>query len=419
MKPFSFVHAADLHLDSPFTGITAQSDEIGKVLYTATFKAFENLLDLCIEKRVDFLLLSGDVYDSADRSLRAQLCFRDGLARLSASGIQSFIVHGNHDPLDGWSSSIDWPDGVHIFSGDEVESIFFTKAGEQTAVINGISYAHQDEQRNLARHFQRSNNRLFHIGLLHCNAEHNKEHAQYAPCDLDDLKDTGMDYWALGHVHKRDILSESPLIVYSGNTQGRNIRETGERGCYLVNVDSMGHPHLEFHPIDAARWHLRNISIDALSTINELDDTLSELCCSMRDESNGLPVFARIILSGRGKLYDELRIAEAIHELAERAREQGLSESPIVWVEKIESACRPDIDIEERKKIPDLLGDVLRISEELRAAPYLSEILADTLKNLYKHTKAKKFLEPFDDETLRDLLDDAERFCVDRLGESE
>lgn len=419
MKPFSFVHAADLHLDSPFTGITAQSDQVGNILFTATFKAFENLLDLCIEKQVDFLLVSGDVYDSVDRSLRAQLRFRDGLARLTAAGIQAFVVHGNHDPLDGWSASIDWPHGVHIFAGTEVEPIVVSKDGKRIVTIHGISYMHQDEKRNLAKHFKKNDNRLFHIGLLHCNAGNNKEHVLYAPCDLQDLMDAGMDYWALGHVHKKCILSENPCIVYSGNTQGRSIRETGERGCYLVTVDSNGQPHPEFHPIDAARWYVRRIAIDGLSTINELDTALSDACHSMREDSNGLPVFARIILSGRGRLYDVLRVPGAIHELTERLREQELSESPIVWIEKIKNTCRPDIDIEERKKIPDLLGDVLRISAEIRNTPGLSETLADPLKALYTHSKGRKFLVPPDEETLRHLLDDAERFCVDRLGESE
>lgn len=419
MKPFSFVHAADLHLDSPFRGITAQSDQIGNVLYTATFNAFENILDLCIDKRVDFLLVAGDVYDGADRSLRAQLAFRDGLARLAAAGIQSFIVHGNHDPLDGWSSSIDWPDGVHIFSGSDVESIVITKDGEQIAVINGISYLHQEEQRNLVRSFKRIDNALFHIGLLHCNAGNNKEHALYAPCDIQDLKDARMDYWALGHVHKSSVLSETPMIVYPGNTQGRNIRETGERGCYLVTVDSTGYPRLEFHPVDVARWHVRTIAIDEFSAINELDAAFSEACCLMREEANGLPIFSRIILSGRGKLYDELHVTGAIDELTQRLRDQELSETPFVWVEKIENRCRPHIDIEKRKKIPDLLGDVLRISSEIRDTPPLTEGLEDTLKDLYLHSKGKKFLETFDQESLRHLLDDAERFCIDRLGESE
>jgi DNA repair exonuclease SbcCD nuclease subunit len=338
---------------------------------------------------------------------------------LTATGIQAFVVHGNHDPLDGWSASIDWPDGIHVFSGTEVESIVVTKDGERIAIIHGISYVHQDEQRNLTQHFKKNDNRLFHIGLLHCNAGNNKEHAPYAPCTLQDLMNAGMDYWALGHVHKKCILSETPFIVYSGNTQGRSIRETGERGCYLVTVDSNGQPHPKFHPIDAARWYVRRMAIDGLATINELDTALSDACHSMREDSNGLPVFARIILSGRGRLYDALRDPGAIHELTERLREQELSESPIVWIEKIKNTCRPDIDIEARKKIPDLLGDVLRISAEIRNTPDLSETLADSLKALYTHPKGRKFLVPPDEETLRLLLDDAERFCVDRLGESE
>src|SRR3989304_885803 len=109
MRPFSFVHAADLHLDSPFKGMTADNPAIAHSVSSATFDTFDSLIDLCIQKQVEFLLIAGDVYDGADRSLRAQLRFRDGLARLAKNEIDSFVVHGNNDPFDSRSSAIEWP----------------------------------------------------------------------------------------------------------------------------------------------------------------------------------------------------------------------------------------------------------------------------------------------------------------------
>ena len=117
MRAFSFIHAADLHLDSPFKEISEVDKEISLELAESTFKAFGKIIDICIEKQVDFLLIAGDIYDGSDRSLRAQLRFRDELKRLSESGINAYIVHGNHDPLDGWSANLEWPENVHILKG--------------------------------------------------------------------------------------------------------------------------------------------------------------------------------------------------------------------------------------------------------------------------------------------------------------
>ena len=123
MPAFTFVHTADLHLDSPFVGLEQIDPEVASVLKDATFRAFDNIIDLCIESDARFLLVAGDVFDSGDRSLIAQLRFRDGLQRLDDAGINSFVVHGNHDPLDGWTASLDWPERTHIFQGDEVEAV--------------------------------------------------------------------------------------------------------------------------------------------------------------------------------------------------------------------------------------------------------------------------------------------------------
>jgi DNA repair exonuclease SbcCD nuclease subunit len=139
MTRFSFVHASDLHLDSPFAGVTATAPEVAERLRTATFDAFDNIVRLCIERRVDFLLVAGDVYDGADRSLRAQLRFRDGLLRLAEQGIRAFVAHGNHDALEGWSSAIEWPEGVRVF-GEELASVPVERDGAPIALVSGISY---------------------------------------------------------------------------------------------------------------------------------------------------------------------------------------------------------------------------------------------------------------------------------------
>ena len=188
MKALSFVHTADLHLDSPFKGISEINSEISLQLTEATFVAFNKIIDLCIEKQVDFLLIIGDVYDGADRSLRAQLRFRDGLNKLSEAGIKAYVVHGNHDPLAGWSANLDWPENVHIFSGESVEKVSFEKDGKEIAQIYGISHRKRDIKTNLALEFpEKTGNPPFTIGMLHCNVGSDTGHEPYAPCMLEDL----------------------------------------------------------------------------------------------------------------------------------------------------------------------------------------------------------------------------------------
>ena len=143
MSNFSFIHAADLHLDSPFATLSPNNPDLAAMLRSGTFEAFDKVMQLCLEKRVDFLLVAGDIYDGADRSLRAQVKFRDGLKRLSEAGIRSFVVYGNHDPLDGWSSTLEWPPSVHLF-GDHVETLEVKRNGSLLACIQGISYPKRD-----------------------------------------------------------------------------------------------------------------------------------------------------------------------------------------------------------------------------------------------------------------------------------
>lgn len=231
MESFSFVHAADLHIDSPFKGVTAHSPHIAAQLQEATARAFQNIVDLCIDNRVDFLVVAGDIYDSSDRQIQSQLAFLDGIKRLAQHNIQSFIVHGNHDPLKGWAKSLDFEAAQATVFPVRPTAAIATKDGRAIASLVGMSYAEAKEDRNVVGEYKRLvqdlHPDLFKIGVLHSNVGNIAGHANYAPCSLDDLKSAGYDYWALGHVHERKQLWPSPIIAYPGNSQGRHIRERG------------------------------------------------------------------------------------------------------------------------------------------------------------------------------------------------
>ncbi|MGE5542038.1 MAG: metallophosphoesterase family protein, partial [Bacillota bacterium] len=172
---FTFVHCADLHLDSPFEGVRSAEPSVASILCDATFRAFGNVIDLAIRERADFLIIAGDVYDGANRSLRAQLRFRDGLRRAVENGVRCFVSHGNHDPLTGWEAGLSLPEGVHRFGGD-VERVTVKRGGSELCRLYGVSYRARNVQENLSRRFKAETEGPFSIGVLHCNVGGNPDH---------------------------------------------------------------------------------------------------------------------------------------------------------------------------------------------------------------------------------------------------
>lgn len=421
MRPFSFIHAADLHIDSPFRGVSADAPAVAEALYSSTFRAFDGLMDVTLEREADFLLIAGDVYDGQDRSLRAQLRLRDGVKRLGEAGIQSFIVHGNHDPLDSKVTALDWPEQAHFF-GRKLESMEALGADhEPVATITGISFPKKEESRNLAAKFSRQESGLFQIGLLHCNVGGNTGHENYAPCTLDDLRAGGMDYWALGHVHTRKILSEAPYVVYPGNIQGRSIREAGPRGCYHVQVDEQGRVEAEFIPLDVVRWGEVRVSIQDLETVDALERALTEKLEQGIAEASGRALVCRVTVEGRGPLHAGLRRARAADDLLERLRERFSSEDPFAWVQRLTIHTRPDVDLAERMLGEDLLAEVLITADEYKKSAGGGQALYEAaLADLWENSRmARARMERPDGDEIKAILQDVEYLCLDLLESEE
>lgn len=365
MQPFRFVHAADLHIDSPFRGLRDVDKRVGERLRESTFEAFQNLINLCVDEQVDFLVIAGDVYDGADRSVRAQLRFRDGMRQLSEAGISVYIVHGNHDPLDGWLSAISWPEDVHVF-GPEPEWKTVELNGEPLAAIQGVSFPTREVRENLVSRFSTpENDSLFTIGLLHCNVGGNPNHDNYAPCTLDDLKLTALDYWALGHVHARQTLrKQGPAVVYPGNTQGRHPNEDGPKGCLIVEVNEGGEANTRFHPLDVVRWEPAEVDISGIDSLDGLESAIQQKLDDLAVKAEGRDVVCSLTISGRGPMHGELVRNGALDDLLTELRATA-SESPWVWVERINNQTRPEIDLASRSQSDDFLGATLRRSDEV------------------------------------------------------
>ena len=417
-----FVHAADLHLDSPFVGMSSEAPEhVSDTLLRATFDAYANIIDLCIEEQVHALLIAGDAYDSADRSLRAQLKFGDGLKRLDEAGVRSFICHGNHDPLDGWEARLELPGGCVRFGPEVTGEPVFPEDPERARVY-GISYPQREVHENLALRFRELPQSRFNIGLLHPDVGGNPGHSPHAPCSLADLANSSMDYWALGHVHTRQVLrQEHPAVVYPGNPQGCSPDETGARGVYLVEVDDDGTPHLEFRPVDLVRWESLEVDITGLETEQELLNAMDAAASSCAKDAGGRALVLRLTLTGRGPLHSSLCRPDTAGAILGNLNDHYASARPWLWCERIQLETASPVDRGQVAQRDDFPGYLARIAEELRNDPGAFDELRDALRPLYLNSNAAPYLRNFlpSDDQLRELLTAAEYECLAALVNEE
>ncbi len=414
---FRFLHTGDLHLDSPFVGLTTEAPgSVSAVLREATLESWKRVVALALQERVDFFLVAGDAFENANHTLRGQLAFRDGLAELARAGVPSFVVTGNHDPESGWGPSVGWPDRVHRFPTTHVEGRSVLRGDDEIARIYGIGYPKRDVTANLAAKFRREPSVPFAVGLLHANVGGDTSAGNYAPCTIGDLRDADMDYWALGHIHRHRVISAArPTAVYCGNPQGRDPGEMEPRGCYVVSVDDAGGIRPEFHPTDVARWQQLDVSIDGLTD----DEALIERVAAAVDEARSAAdrsIVARVRLVGRGPVHRTLRRHGMVADVLTVTRERLGDAVPFAWVESIRDDTRMELALDERRRADDFLGDVLRRFEEARTADPAE--LDDVLDGLYANERARRYLRdrrPDAAEVSR-LVDSAEAIVADRLA---
>lgn len=264
-----FIHAADLHLDSPFSGLKNIPEEIMKSIQQSTFQSLSNLVYSAIHNQVDFVLFSGDIYDLEDRSVKAQVQFKREMERLEKQSIPVYIIHGNHDFAGDETLHISLPANVTIFN-TSVETVnLVTKEGKVIA-LSGFSYDKRwITERMINKYPTRYNQVDFHIGLLHGYQEGKKsEHAHYAPFTVSELRKKKYDYWALGHIHLREKVSDFPPVYYPGNLQGRNKKETEEKGFLLVELNTHASPEIQFIPSAPIIWKKINIDATKIRTVD-------------------------------------------------------------------------------------------------------------------------------------------------------
>jgi DNA repair exonuclease SbcCD nuclease subunit len=413
---FVFVHAADLHLDSPFVGLSEINPQLSEVMMKATFEAYDNIIALCIKKNADFLLIAGDIYDGADKSLYAQLKFLEGLKKLSDAGIAAYITHGNHDPLNGWSASLEWPESVKVFSGDNVETIPVEKNGSVIANISGISYQTKHVKENLVKHFNKKDpGSPFTIGLLHCTVGSAEGHDPYSPCTIQDLKETNYDYWALGHIHAHQIMETDPYIVYSGNPQGRDSGEAGERGCMLVEVGKKGNVNVDFVPVDSVRWYIEELPVDEMESESDLIELLEEKMDELSEIADGRHVICRLILQGRSPLKRFLMKDGSLDDLTQHLRDNYDNGLGSVWLEKLKDETSFPFERESLLAREDFISDLLSITDDICSDGNGITELDEPLHSLFGKGKIRHALMSLDEDEIIRIARDAEALLLDKL----
>ncbi len=419
MAEFRFIHCSDLHIDSPFKGLTSQAPALASALRESTFKAFQNIAHLALQEKVDAVLIAGDVFDGADRSLQAQLKFRRILKELSDEEIQSFIVHGNHDPLNSWAHTLEWPEHVTIFPGNKVLRVPVKKEGKNIAWVYGISYPQKEVTENLALKFRNDDEKGFSIGLLHANVGQQPGHDNYAPCSINDLVSRNFDYWALGHIHEHKVLRESnPAIVYSGNTQARHLRETGQKGCCLVTLSTDSPPDIRFMTTDVVSYRSATVDLQNAENINDVIRKIQVQCEELAKETiprEGL--VARLNLTGRTSIHKELQAAGVINALTEEIHTFFEGHSPWVSIE-LSTETAGTFDIANLKEGKDFIADLVNLCDETDKEE-LNTKIRESMKPVFESWAGRKYLKDFPTEEMDGLLQKSRNLALDQLVDQD
>jgi hypothetical protein len=361
--------------------------------------------------------------------LRAQHELWTVLGELAERGVHTYVAFGNHDSLSGWRSAFSWPDEVHFF-GPEVSTYPVVVNGCEAARVSGISYPQPSVADNLSLAFRKDPGDPFTVGVLHCNVGGDTRHANYAPCTLADLEASGIDYWALGHVHEPRILrAESPAIVYSGCAQGRNPRETGAHGCFVVRVASGegggaggASVEMKFVPTDVIRWHVLDVMIDGMSTIDQVIDAIRDGVARLAMSSNMRSCAFRVRLLGRGRVHRELAV-DGPEALLAAAREASPPGDRFDWIECVQDLTVPDVDRDALKAGGSLISDLLCLADETRSDPAGLAAVRGALEQRLGSRAGRgltRLVRELDDEEILQIIAKAESLALDLLlGEAD
>ena len=411
-----FIHAADLHVDSPLRGLDSYDGAPVARLRGASRQALIALVELALEQQVAMVLLAGDIYDGNWADFRTGLFFREQMLRLRRSGILVFMVKGNHDAESQITKQLPEVEGVHVFSAYKSETIDMEALG---VAVHGRSFPHRAVPEDLVPLYPDPLPGRFNIGLLHTSLTGREGHDSYAPTSVEVLCDKGYDYFALGHVHAREVVRPSdPRIVFPGNLQGRHAKETGPKGCELVTVEGGVITAAEFVPLEVVRWHQLRLDVSGLSSVDALArhfvGQANELVADARDRLHAV----RLVIQGESALHRLEAEQPGSIAAAIQAATQDLEDADI-WIEQIRLDLQSPFDRAAMAGRADAVGEVVRLvdavsTDEVQLKAWFTQQLGE-MKDL---PGALADVDPmtFDVATMRAFLADAEATVLAQIS---
>lgn len=410
MGNFRFIHAADIHLDSPLTGLAGVEGPAAERIRTAPRAAFERLVERAIQEDVDFLVIAGDLYDGTWKAYSTGLFFAAQMGRLNQAEIPVFVLHGNHDAESELTSPLVLPGNVRVFKSCKPETF---SIDHLDVALHGQSFPEKAVSENLVPNYPAPVAGAFNIGVLHTSLGGMGPHANYAPCNLEELVAKGYDYWALGHVHQRQVLHVRPHVVFPGNLQGRHVRETGPKGAVLVTVEGKELVELAELDLDVVRWAVLPVDVATAETFADVVELILGSLTAAAGDADGRLLACRAELGGRSALHHQLVVG--VEELMAQARSAalGLGEEA-AWVERVTVATAPETDPKTLAAREDLLGELQRMLEDAPGDPDLLARLGGDLGELTR-SLPHELRETVDDPALAAAVEGELRTLIEEV----
>jgi exonuclease SbcD len=399
---FSFIHAADLHLGSPFVGLRTEDPKLADLMTSASRDALEDLVTQAIELKVAFFIIAGDVYDGDWKDTTIGLYFYRQMSRLERAGIPVFLVRGNHDAESVITKAVRPPNGVRTFDHKKVESL---ELPDLKVVLHGQSFSDRAVTTDLAAGYPAASPGWFNIGVLHTSCDNRPGHDNYAPCSLAELVQRGYQYWALGHVHSFDVLNEYPHIVYAGNLQGRDARECGDKGAVLVEVEDNEVSSWKRLSVSRVRWASLAIDLSETATEDGAFELYRQTIANEVALAPQTPLICRISIGGTTPLHRHLhedrdRLRGELKTAADQCRED-------IWLEDVRLATSEPTTVCGVEANATSIDLSAMLSHILRSPEVFDEAKTELHTIIAKMPTAALAAELSDERTVRGLLNEA------------